>query len=639
MDTFKFCILLCILLLFERKVLGQGQPKDSPLDLAYKAYKAHNFTAALAICKGAKSGQGEQSAVCLVMKGFVFTDSISFEAAKPFFEKAQEIQNQNPNGYLQCKIFLGMGKGYFNGADYPNAIKYFLKMDLAAVKAELLSDQKTARAYLGQCYGRMGKIPASNHYMKQAIDLAKQLKDSAYVIRFYSTLTTNFAASTTDDSSSFVYADSIILAMKDAEKYLNRHDPTQMGLVYSSFSNAYYAKGDLKKMKYHSQKAYEQYRLTKDTSGTISVAINLMLSFLELNQFDSALVLQQTIQELKKMDKSVSSKDERNFYYFSYRIYKGLGNSNIALSYLEKWYAQDLKYNEGKNLSIQEMREDFEAQKTSLQIRGAAEKTRLLYEQKRNFYFLSSGGILLLLFLSAWFVYYRFKTRKEQEERNLKMLLQNAELTALKAQMNPHFIFNALNSIQHSIISNNTEDAYRFLSRFSKLIRNVLDSSSEQLIPLNTEIETLTLYLEIESKRFDKSFSFEIETNEVSEPNQLFIPPMILQPFIENAIWHGLMPKDGEKKLSVSFSTLPDKSILCEINDNGIGRDQARVIAAKKGKNHSSKGIANIMDRVKLLEMTHSIKIEIDIMDRIDANGLAEGTTVRVQFLNQKNKK
>ena len=216
-------------------------------------------------------------------------------------------------------------------------------------------------------------------------------------------------------------------------------------------------------------------------------------------------------------------------------------------------------------------------------------------------------------------------------------MVKNAELTALKAQMNPHFIFNALNSIQHSIVTNNTEDAYRFLSKFSKLIRNVLDSSSEQLIPLRSEIETLSLYVEIESKRFDNSFNFSVELEDNGfNPEIILIPPMILQPIIENAIWHGLMPKEGEKQLSVKFCILSDSRINCTISDNGIGRERAKDIKAAKEKTHKSKGISNIMDRVKLLEMTYSINVTIETTDQYDAAKSPCGTSVSVAIIKNK---
>ena len=199
--------------------------------------------------------------------------------------------------------------------------------------------------------------------------------------------------------------------------------------------------------------------------------------------------------------------------------------------------------------------------------------------------------------------------------------------------MNPHFIFNALNSIQHSIVTNNTDDAYKFLSKFSKLIRNVLDNSSAQIVSLKSEIETLSLYIEIESKRFDNSFSFNISVdNNNIVTDDIVVPPMILQPIIENAIWHGLMPKAGEKKLQINFIVKSLTHVICEIIDNGIGREKAKQIATEKRKMHQSKGISNILSRVQLLAITHSIDIKIETMDEYDKNNLPDGTKVIVSF-------
>jgi len=275
----------------------------------------------------------------------------------------------------------------------------------------------------------------------------------------------------------------------------------------------------------------------------------------------------------------------------------------------------------------EEQKEQKIASLTKDQLIQAAE----LKKQRILIYSFIMGSILLLVLI--FFIYRNFKIKKEREKKDLELLVQNAELTALKAQMNPHFIFNALNSIQHSIVVNNTEDAYRFLAKFSKLIRNILDNSSQQLISLSTEIETLSLYVEVESKRFDNSFEHKVNINNTNELplEKIMVPPMMLQPFIENAIWHGLMPKEGKKLLSITFNILSEDNVSCEITDNGIGREEAKKIAQTKNKTHKSKGIANIYDRIKLLERTHSYRTEISMTDNNGENALS-GTRVIVKF-------
>ncbi len=318
-------------------------------------------------------------------------------------------------------------------------------------------------------------------------------------------------------------------------------------------------------------------------------------------------------------------------------FYSAVKNFELALAYRDTFaLIHDSIFSIEKQKKIMELQEQFDSKHKEQEIVTLTKDKLLqiseLKKQRNLIYFFIIGAILLLVII--FFIYRNFKIKKEKERKNLELLVQNAELTALKAQMNPHFIFNALNSIQHSIVVNNTEDAYRFLAKFSKLIRNILDNSSQQLIPLQTEIETLSLYVEVESKRFDNSFEHKVNISNTKELplDKIMVPPMMLQPFIENAIWHGLMPKDGKKLLNITFNIVSQENIICEITDNGIGREEAKKIAQLKNKTHKSKGISNIYDRIKLLERTQSYKIEISMSDNTNEENKSEGTKVIVKF-------
>ncbi len=318
-------------------------------------------------------------------------------------------------------------------------------------------------------------------------------------------------------------------------------------------------------------------------------------------------------------------------------FYSAVKNFELALAYRDTFaLIHDSIFSIEKQKKIMELQEQFDSKHKEQEIVTLTKDKLLqiseLKKQRNLIYFFIIGAILLLVII--FFIYRNFKIKKEKERKNLELLVQNAELTALKAQMNPHFIFNALNSIQHSIVVNNTEDAYRFLAKFSKLIRNILDNSSQQLIPLQTEIETLSLYVEVESKRFDNSFEHKVNISNTKELplDKIMVPPMMLQPFIENAIWHGLMPKDGKKLLNITFNIVSQENIICEIADNGIGREEAKKIAQLKNKTHKSKGISNIYDRIKLLERTQSYKIEISMSDNTNEENKSEGTKVIVKF-------
>lgn len=638
--NYKILILFCILFSFSGRVTAKSPVAKTDFEKAYQLYTARNFREALNVFASEKEGS-PRYASALVIKGFVFTDSISFDEGKKYFEKAELLLANTKDIKLKCKNYFGLGKGYFNTAGFQEAIVYFLKMDYEAEKAKLAPEQKSADYYLAMNYQRINQIPVAGKYAKKALTLAKSINDTGSVIRSFYVYATNFSFYyVKGDSTTSVYGDSMLAAVKEIEGYAQKNNPVQMGMVNDVYTKAYDMKRDPLNCKKYALASLNNYRETGDSNNIIACFIILGQAYLETKEYDSALYYSKIAEDLKKGHVGgLISEDQRAFYHSFYEIYKALGKKELALDYLEKWYQQDLLFNEERNLNLQQLRENFETQKADLRIESEKEKTEALYEQKRNFYFYVFGSTLLILTLLVYFLYYRFKNRKEKEQKNLQLLLQNAELTALKAQMNPHFIFNALNSIQHSIVTKNTEEASRFLSKFSKLIRNVLDNSSEQLVPLKTEIETISLYMEIESKRFDNSFRFKIELEENGfDSGTILVPPMLLQPFIENAIWHGLMPKEDEKKLIVSFSIQSEDNIICEISDNGVGRMQAGKASAGKKKTHESKGISNIMDRVRLLEMTHSIYVGIEITDQMDKEGQPSGTKVTVKITKTKNR-
>ncbi|MBG7612058.1 histidine kinase [Polaribacter sp. BAL334] len=178
-----------------------------------------------------------------------------------------------------------------------------------------------------------------------------------------------------------------------------------------------------------------------------------------------------------------------------------------------------------------------------------------------------------------------------KEQIKLKNKIDELALISLRSQMNPHFIFNALNSIKHYIINNETKNAAHYLTKFSKLIRKILEASNSKEITLQEELETIELYISIENIRFSNEIDFQIIINEKIKLNTIKIPPLILQPFLENAIWHGLSTKQKDKKIFISIDKKDNKHIVISIEDNGIGRKAAEKIKLEKSIKRKSIGI------------------------------------------------
>lgn len=251
-----------------------------------------------------------------------------------------------------------------------------------------------------------------------------------------------------------------------------------------------------------------------------------------------------------------------------------------------------------------------------------------------TWWFLAGLGALV-----AIVVYVIIKRREnriklvEAEKSRVNQLIAELETKALRAQMNPHFIFNSLNAIQECIMTEQIDTAYDYLFKFSRLLRKVLESSSKSLITIENELEVLRLYLALEGLRFDEKFVWKIEKGEDEEIEEMYIPSLMIQPFVENAIWHGLLHKKGNRQLKISFY-LEEKLLVCIVEDNGIGRKQAKEIRKRKKFKHQSLALQLITDRLAIIEQQTNKMARIKIVDLFDEQGDARGTRVEIRLPN-----
>lgn len=215
----------------------------------------------------------------------------------------------------------------------------------------------------------------------------------------------------------------------------------------------------------------------------------------------------------------------------------------------------------------------------------------------------------------------------------IKNMLAESQLMALRAQMNPHFVFNCLNSIQECIVMKKYGEASLYLNKFAKLFRSVLNNSGRVLIPLAEEIEVLELYLSLEHMRFERSFSYDIHLEEDLEADEIMIPSMLLQPYVENALWHGLMHKNDDRRLNISFKKLSEDIFQCVVEDNGIGRERALALKERQTgtRPHVSRGMSISADRMSILTKQGE-HAELKIIDKKSATGEASGTKVIVEL-------
>lgn len=250
----------------------------------------------------------------------------------------------------------------------------------------------------------------------------------------------------------------------------------------------------------------------------------------------------------------------------------------------------------------------------------------MLFTDNNNYMILGCTIELLLFGLG---LSYKFKKDNEEKIMIKKEAFDN-KLSALRAQMNPHFIFNSLSSIQHLISVNNKASALNYLTKFSRLMRNLLESSIETTVVLSEEIKTLDTYLELESLRFDGTFKYDIQVDDALDVDAVEVPALIVQPFVENAIIHGLLNKQGaDKLLNIRFRQA-DKQLVCEVDDNGVGRDAASSEHSILKFSRKSRGIEVTEKRLQAL--SHENKKNVEIIDKKDDQGNALGTMVIIKI-------
>jgi ligand-binding sensor domain-containing protein len=249
---------------------------------------------------------------------------------------------------------------------------------------------------------------------------------------------------------------------------------------------------------------------------------------------------------------------------------------------------------------------------------------------KTWWFILTVIGLSLGLIMTVFRIRVQNIRKKEKAEFNRKVEISKIELKALRAQMNPHFVFNSLNSIQHYILNSKSNEAAKYLNKFAKLIRIILSNSEKAMVTVNEDVESLNLYLELESMRFDGKFDYTINVDKTVDGDYDEIPPMLMQPYIENAILHGLNPKETKGHLKIDIF-IKNNYIVCRITDDGIGRARSGEIKRTTPSNlHKSLGMKITSERVRILNDINKSDLSVSVTDLTDKNGNSEGTMVEL---------
>ncbi|ASZ14462.1 tetratricopeptide repeat protein [Chitinophaga pendula] len=377
--------------------------------------------------------------------------------------------------------------------------------------------------------------------------------------------------------------------------------------------------------------AMEYLQLALKINNSVADKIHLAESYLNIGKLLSA---QGKHDEARtNIQESIHISNRWRFNYMLMEAYKALAADykqndefEASLAAQDRSLAyKDSILDEKSTLALAQMHAIYEVDRKDNQIRTLEHDNLMgnLRTRRNVVYTLTLAGFLLMLTIGGFF-YIRHRNLQAN-----KQTLQ-LELRSLRAQMNPHFIFNSLSSIHRYIWSNNQEEASDYLTKFSKLMRMILDNSQHTFISLNKELESLRLYMDLEQLRCNNAFEYTITIDDAINEEDVMIPPMIIQPYVENAIWHGLVPRTEKGRLDINIA-LNGKRLECTVTDNGIGRKKAMEIKERKGQAHQSMGMKVTEGRIDLIRKINNTKdANITVTDLQDRDGHPTGTRVGI---------
>jgi tetratricopeptide (TPR) repeat protein len=304
------------------------------------------------------------------------------------------------------------------------------------------------------------------------------------------------------------------------------------------------------------------------------------------------------------------------------------GNHKKALEYFKQAEEFDEELKNDRNFRyINDLTLRYEAEKRDNEISNLANENELVkLRLRRNQTMILVSALVIGLVATILFIMYR------QYQSNYEKKVMSLEQNMLRSQMNPHFLFNSLNSIKLYIINNDKKNAVHYLNKFSKLVRRILDGSTLKETTLAEELETVELYLNIENIRFSEGISYTINIEDGIDPERVKIPSLVLQPFLENAIWHGLSAKEGEKNLWLNITKKDDIHMLISIIDNGVGRAASEKIKENRVLKRKSVGIDNTKERLANFAKDYQYGFDVEIIDLYDDDGKAKGTKVVLEI-------
>ena len=529
--------------------------------------------------------------------------------------------------------------------------------------------------HIGILYDQLGNLEKGIQTQFRVLNIQQSQRDSssmAYTLQSIGSLYFELKR----------YKEALEQHAKALELFSQYNYAADIASSHINLGNTYLKLDSLAPSEKHYQAALRQYETLENPWGIALVQANLAFYYEKLGQYQTALefhkkalknrenlpqrseyarsllavgrgyrLLQQNtqaksyFQQAQTVAKEIQARTIlRDIYDNFSELYASSGDYEEAYEMQIRYYAlQDSLLNEATNEKLSRLQTQFETAQKNERIQLLTKENEVQQEkaqrdavEKRALW----GGLGLLgIILGLIWYSYRQRLRNQRalaaqtvalKQSQYREELQQLEMKALRAQMNPHFLFNSLNSINTLILSDENTLASRYLTKFSKLVRLMLENSEQSKVSLQDELDMLEAYIELEALRFENTLSYSIQVDDRLDPDQTEIPSMVLQPFVENAIWHGLLHADRPGTIDIRLKEEAD-NLWCSISDNGIGREKS--LSLKKVDEHKKKslGIKITGERLRLLTQ-QKIEELISIIDLKDERNQALGTQVNIQI-------
>ncbi|WP_294264621.1 histidine kinase [uncultured Chryseobacterium sp.] len=554
-------------------------------------------------------------------------------------EKAVDTEDES----AQADSYYNIGETFFKDGNFRKSEEYYAKAKAIYEKLNDRSNiEKTSRK-LAQSQEKQNKfIPAISNYNRAA----EVSPPKSRVLN--SNDVTRLSVSSPEAKEEAIQSN---IRLNEKEK-----DNSALATSYSQMADVNIQQNDIPKAEANLTSAY---RISKKEAPQQALEINQKLTdfYVDNRKFDKAIATKKTMLKedfvKKNSKKEVEQIRELADIYIkkndpeeaigllkkSYRIalekrhtlearksvkkldslYSVSGNTDASVKLYRDFLGKLPELvSKDKSLVDEKILEDNEQRITQL------EKEKQLKDElirKKNVFNYSLIAALVILIALVLFI---FRTLKKVQVKNKKIALQS-----LRREMNPHFIFNSLNSVNHFIATNNELEANQYLTRFSKLMRGVMENSTEDFIPFQQELDLLQNYLALEKTRFADKFDYEIEVDENLNTQSLKVPGMLVQPFLENAIWHGLRYRTTKGFLTLHFEK-EDQNLKITIQDNGIGIEESKKQKTEHQKARKGRGMKNTLERIALLNDLHHQDIQCKITDKKNAQGVAVEITYKL---------